>query len=383
MDISYWRKQFEYLTKNKIYLNHASVSPLPKRTVKKINDFLNCRSFEKIDCYEEAIAALNSIKEKLAIILNCDSENIAFCDNVSNSFNILANGFEFKPNDKILLNDIEFPSNVYPFLRLREKGVIIDFIKSKNGIVSSEDIINHIDDSVKLISISAVQFLSGYKADLQKIGNYCKERGIIFSVDAIQALGAVEIDIKKCNINFLSGGGHKWLMGLEGLSYFYVDDFLLEKINQKFVGWTSVSKPWNLLNYDLNLKKGPEKFQNGTMPSICAIALNESLNIFLECGLNQIYEKIKENTLFLREKLRRFDIQFLASEDNLNISGITSIKIPNPFVVLKKLESKNIILSLRENYIRFAPHFYNEQQEIETAIEELINEIKLYEKINS
>ena len=153
-------------------------------------------------------------------MINCSGDRIAFLDNTTNGIIWLAQGIDWKAGDRIILNDVEFPANVYPFLQLKEKGVEIDFIKSTNGIVTAEEIINAIHPRTKLISISFVQFLSGYRIDLEKIGKVCKEKGIIFSVDAIQGLGAVRLDVEKFNIDFLAKRNAEMASGIAGISFY-------------------------------------------------------------------------------------------------------------------------------------------------------------------
>ncbi len=149
-----------------------------------------------------------------------------------------------------------------------------------------------------------VQFLSGYRADLKSIGDFCKSKNIIFCVDGIQGIGAVKINIPECNIDFFTGGTHKWLMGLQGLGYFYISQNLMEIVDQKHVGWTSVKNPWNLLDYNLDLLENAERYQCGTLPRLAIIAVNASLSLFEEIGFNKIEEQIISNSLFLNELLK-------------------------------------------------------------------------------
>ncbi len=187
-------------------------------------------------------------------MINCNADRIAFVDNTSNGLNILAQSIDWKKGDRILLNDIEFPANVYPFLNLKRLGVEVDFVKSENGIVTSDQIINSIKPETKLVSVSFVQFLSGYKIDLEKIGKYCRTNDIIFCVDGIQGIGAMRIDVKKCKIDFLSCGTQKWLLGMQGLAFIFVDEDFQKKMIPANVGWLSVENAWNLLDYKLDLK---------------------------------------------------------------------------------------------------------------------------------
>ncbi|GAB1348795.1 hypothetical protein MASR1M107_10080 [Ignavibacteriales bacterium] len=240
MTIDHVREQFPYLKLGKIYLNHASLSPVPQPVIDRADIFLKRRSETHIDDMSQWISDVEEAKVKLGKLINGDPDRFAFFDNTSTGLNILAQGINWKPGDRILLNDVEFPSNVYPFLNLKNQGVEIDFVHSKKGAVNSVDILAAVRPETRLISISAVQFLSGYRSNLKKIGDFCRERNIIFSVDAIQALGALQIDVKECKIDFLSCGTQKWLLGLMGLSFIYITGELQHDITPRFVGWASV-----------------------------------------------------------------------------------------------------------------------------------------------
>ncbi len=280
------------------------------------------------------------------------------------------------------MNDIEFPSNVYPFLNLKKHGVEIDFTKSRNGIVDIEDLEKLITPKTKLISISMVQFLSGYKADIDAIGELCKQKGIIFCVDAIQAVGAVQIDLKKSPIDFLTGGTQKWLMSSQGLSYFYVTEELQNRIDQKNVGWTSVEDPWNLLNYDLTLRSNAERFQTGTLNAFGIAIFDAALNVFkqlrtLPTGSPRLRlvgagRQVLENTNYFIQRLSDIGIEpLLKNISNEHLAGIVTFKHEKSKEIFSELEKRKIYGTAREGMIRFSPHFYNTKDEIDRVVNEL------------
>ena len=203
------RNKFPYLSNGIIYFNHASTGPFSSLVVNRLTNLLKEKSESKIDDYSSFLKVVEGTKVLLAELINCNIDRIAFIDNTSNGLNIVAQGIEWKKGDRVLLNDIEFPANVYPFLNLKRLGVEIDFVKSENGIVTADQIINSIKPETKLVSVSFVQFLSGYKVDLEKIGNHCKANNIIFCVDGIQGIGAMRIDVKRCKIGFFFCGSQK------------------------------------------------------------------------------------------------------------------------------------------------------------------------------
>jgi len=366
------RSYFPYLKNGIIYFNHASTGPISTKVKERLEAFLKERSEEKMDDYYAFKTVADETKEMIGEMVNCSGDRIAFLDNTTNGIICLAQGIDWQAGDRIILNDVEFPANVYPFLQLEEKGVEIDFIKSKNGIVTAKDVINAIQPRTKLISVSFVQFLSGYRVDLEKIGKVCKEKGIIFSVDSIQGLGAVRLDVEKYNIDFLANGTQKWLLGLQGLAFIYVRKELQEKLKAASIGWLAVKDAWDLLNYDLTNKETAERFQPGTLNNLGIYAFNSSMTLFKEFGFDEIEKQILHNSRYFINQLAKIGYESpLLSLPEENLSGIVSYKSENAQKIFDQLSRENIVCSLREGYIRFAPHFYNTQQEINRVIDVL------------
>ncbi|MFN4110912.1 MAG: aminotransferase class V-fold PLP-dependent enzyme [Ignavibacteria bacterium] len=366
------RKRFTYLENGIIYFNHASTGPIPDFTVEAVKNYLAERSSKSIDNYEMILKTISETKELIAKFINSSPDRIAFMDNVSNSMNLIAQGLNWEKDDEIILFDIEFPANVYPFLNLQKKGVKIKIVPSKNGRIEFEDIEKAITTKTKLLSISHVQFLTGFRADLENIGNLCKQNGIIFSVDAIQSVGVVNIDVQKMKIDFLSSGAQKWLLGLEGTTFIHISKELQDRIEPKYVGWLSVKDPWNILDYNLEFAETAQRFENGTINFAGIYSLNSNLKFFSSLGLNEIEKSVIENSKLLIQLLEREQFQFLFRPDFDNeLAGILTIKIKNPEEVYKELKRRKIHISVREGYLRFSPHFYNTDEEIFTVVKNL------------
>jgi selenocysteine lyase/cysteine desulfurase len=337
-----------------------------------LTELLKEKSEDKIDDYTSFLKVVEETKQILAEMINCNVDRIAFVDNTSNGINILAQSIDWKYGDRILLNDVEFPANVYPFLNLKRFGVEVEFVKSENGIVTADQVINSIKPETKLISISFVQFLSGYKADLEKIGDHCRTNNIIFCVDGIQGIGAMQIDVRKCKIDFLSCGTQKWLLGMQGLAFIYVDEDFQKKMIPANVGWLSVENAWNLLDFKLELKTSANVFKCGTLNSFGIYAFNTSLKLFKDFGFGNVESEVLSNTKYFIAKLNSIGLNCILSDcKDSELSGIVTIKPKNPEIVFKGLSKQKIICSLREGFLRFAPHFYNTQQEIDIVVDEL------------
>lgn len=372
MDKSLIRSFFPYLQNDIVYFNHAATAPISNLVKNRLTDLLNEKSEKKIDDYISFLKVADETKSLLSEFINSSPDRIAFIDNTSNGLNIIANSLQWEKGDRILLNNVEFPANVYPFLNLKRFGVEVDFVKSVNGIVTAEQIIDSIKPETRLISVSFVQFLSGYKIDLKKLGNYCRSNNIIFCVDAIQGIGALNINVKENKIDFLSCGTQKWLFGMQGLAFIYVDEEFQKKIIPANIGWLSVDDTWNLLDYKLNLKTSAKVFEGGTLNAFGIYAFNTSLNMLYNFGFDNIEKEVLSNTKYFIKKLEGTGIDCVLSKcKDSELAGIVTIKPKNPEVIFNELEKKKIICSLREGLIRFSPHFYNNFEEIDRVVEEL------------
>lgn len=369
MNIEEVRKLFQHLQTDQIYFNHAAIGPWHKLVLDRIQEYSQQRSLTQIENYKSFLKWNDSAKVKLAKLLNTTADRLAWTDNVANGISILAQGIEWETGDRIILNDMEFPSNVYPFLNLKNQGVEVDFVKSRNGIIDIEEIEKLVTLKTKLISISLVQFVSGYRADVTAIGELCKKNGIIFCADAIQGAGVVQIDVNKSKIDFLSGGSQKWLMSSQGLSYIFVTEELQNRIKQRNVGWTSVEDAWNLLDYNLTLKSGADRYQSGTVNAFGVAIFEASLEMFHEFGLKNVESRVLENTSYFIKKLVEIGIEPLLKDvSENNFAGIVSFKHEKANDIFTELEERKIYAAVRGGMIRLSPHFYNTSDEIDSVI---------------
>ena len=376
MTISEFRNTFPHIREGRIIFDHAALGPLCDKVRKSIDDYLDRRAVLYPEFFERFLVHERNAKEQLGKMFNVSKERISWCDNVSNGLNLLAQGINWKHGDRIILFDCEFPSNIYPFLNLEKQGVEIDFVKSRNGIFDQSDIEKLITPKTKLLSVSLVQFLSGFRADIKAIGEICLKHGIIYCVDGIQGAGVVDVDIPSSNIDFFVGGTQKWLMALMGLSYFYISEELQKKIDQKYVGWLSVENSWNLLDYKLDLKKTADSFQTGTTHAIGIVALNSVLEIFHSFGIPEIKKNIIANSRYFIERLIENGFNpILKNITDENLAGIVSFPSENSGELMMHLNKNGVIASVREGMVRFSPHFYNTKEEIDRVVS-LISEWK-------
>lgn len=364
-DILNFRKNFKAYEKC-TYLNHAAISPISELIINETNKFLNLRSMPPVDIIDEFFSRKDEFKSLIKNLINAESEkNIAFTTNTSEGLNIIANGMDFKRGDHIILFKGEFPANLYPFLKLEKKGVIIDWVEpDKNHIISINDIEKKITKKTKLLSISFVQFLTGFKAEIKQIGKLCNENNIIFVVDGIQGLGVNKIDVKESFIDVLSTGGHKWLMWKMGTGFTYFSSKILEKIYPSTLSWLSVKDSWNFSDIKLDLIESAEKFEYATPNAEGIFTSYVMLKEFLNFGINQINKRILNLNNILIKGLKDLKYEIISPLKDNYKSTIISFSCNDCDKIFNRLKQNNIHISLREGYLRVSPHFSNNEADI-------------------
>jgi selenocysteine lyase/cysteine desulfurase len=368
-----YRRMFPHTKDGLIYLNHSAVSPMSSPVYEAIQSHLMERHRCDIENYFPTLQpALQSARERIASFIGAQTAEIGFVPNTSYGLNLLAQGLTWQKGDRILLYDKEFPSNIYPFLNLQKKGVEIDFFSDHNGILDPDDIQARITPNTRLLSISYVQFLSGYRVNLKQLSQLCHAHNIIFSVDAIQGLGAMPLDFESDGIDFLACGGHKWAMSPMGSGFVAITPELLGQLDPIFVGWLSVENAWEMLDYDLILHPTAQRYELGTINWMGIIGLNEAFRIFSELGIDCISRKILHLTSHLKSELLTEGFQPYLNAKPEHSSGIVSVTgLHNVSVVAARLAKEKIEVSPRDQFIRVAPHFYNTCEEISQFVKAL------------
>jgi cysteine desulfurase / selenocysteine lyase len=360
-----YRSWFPVLETQKIWLNHASISPVSVRVRAAVDDYMQNRMTGDIDVYLAAQKSVVQTKANLGRLINAEPDRIGFVGNTSEGLNVLANGIDWKSGDRIILNDCEFPTNVVPFLNCRRHGVEIDFVKSVDGRISIEDIERMITPRTRVLSISFVQFLSGYKADLPTIGRLCKNNNIIFCVDSIQGLGAAPLDVGEAQIDFLSNGGNKWLMGLMGLGFLYLTEELQSRLSQAHIGWTSNRDFFgDFFNYRIDPDPTARRYENGTQNYCAVAALEASTGTLLEVGIDAISRHLESLTHAVITMCDELGFECLTPRTPDQRAGIVSFNHPEAQRIFAELNERRVVVSMREGMLRVAPHFYNSLDDI-------------------
>ena len=267
MTVEEARKQFPHTWTDMIYLNHAAVGPLPFVVRDAIDKHLERRSLKGIEWIPWANRMAFEAKTLIAEILHTAPERIAFLLNTADAVSLLASGLDWNERDRILVYRYEYPANVYPYMIQERHGAVVDFMNPADWRITLDVIKEHVTPQTRLISLSTVTSLTGYKPDLEAIGNFCKEKNILFAIDAIQSLPHSPIDVEKCHIDFLAAGAHKWLHSAEGVAFAYVSKKAQDLIHQNSMGAASVKDRFNNL-FDFDIKRlhdDASRYENGTL----------------------------------------------------------------------------------------------------------------------
>jgi len=358
------REQFP-ITKNKVFMNHAAQSPLPKPVAdalrKYIDDFSN---------FGTASTEWNDGGKPLfAKLIGAKPEEIAFIENTSMGLNIAANVIRYPPGSKIVTTNLEYPSVVYPWLRKR-LGVKVHYVKNVNGKILPKDVEKAVDDKTVAVVVSHVEYANGFRHDLRTLSEIAHEHGAYLIVDAIQSAGAMQIDVERDNVDFLASSCYKWLLSTPGAGYFYVRENLIEEFEPPFVGWASVKDEvfetldfWDILS--LQLSETASRFEVGSPSFISLVGAAEALKMLLSFGIKNIESRILRLTGYLIDTVKDLGLKLQTPEETQCRSGIVNFKIDNPQEMAEKLKNKGKIVSARAHGIRISPHFYNTEEEIE------------------
>lgn len=362
-------------TKKYTYLNSAAVSPMPSVAVEAVLRQLKDVSENGTINMQEWVDTKNRCRKLVADMLKVRPEQVAFMRNTSDGFSSVAGGMNWAEGDNIVTFAKEFPSNFYPWRRIRDTyGVELRTVSEQGGRIDLDELISLIDANTKLVAISAVQFGSGFRADLEKIGRAARAVDALFAVDIIQAFGVVPFDLEKQFVDVACGASHKWLFSPEGCGIIYLSDRARKRIEPTFVGWISVETPWDFTDYEQDFKPNALAWESGTGGSSLFYGMEASLKILSEIGAEACQNYLEDLTDYLCELLKAKNYEIVSSRKKGEKSQIVCI-LPNAgqtsSEVAKALELKNIVISPRGERLRIAPHIFNDRSDIERLIEEL------------
>jgi cysteine desulfurase/selenocysteine lyase len=360
------------ITKRFNYLNHAAVSPLPLPTIEAVQAQLRDVNENGSVNFQDWLSVKEQARRLLAGLLGARPEQVAFMRNTSDALSTVANGLTWRQGDNIVTFRGEFPSNIYPWLRIRDVfGVEVRMCEERDGRVDFEDLAGLIDEHTSVVTVSHVQFASGFRMDLERLGRLVRQHDALLVVDAIQALGVVPIDVEAELVDVAAGASHKWLLGPEGVGYLYLSDRARERVQPTLVGWISVPQPEEFQDFEQGWNKGTLAWETGTGPSSLMYGLKTSLELLTGLGVANTARCLEQLTDHLCDRLRAKRYQTVSSREPGEKSQIVCIRPASGMSAMAlyvHLKKQNIITAPRGDRLRIAPHVYNTHEEIEALI---------------
>ncbi len=363
------------VVQSKIFLAHAGDCPLPQRVAQAVADYAHASASYD----QEALIypkALEDGRRLAAQLLNCQSEEIALVGPTSLALSFFASGLKFRKGDNILIYHDDYPSNVYPWMALAERGVEVRLLNVRGlGVIRPLDVIGQVDENTRLVALASCHFVSGYRLDHVTIGQALRDRGILFCLDAIQTVGAFPTTVEY--VDLLAADAHKWLLGPCGAGVMYVRKEVQQFLNPPVYGWHNVRCPNYVAQEQITYRSGAKKYEAGTTNLLGLVGLNTAMTMLLELGVDNIARELLRKRAWLVPALQGKGYSVLGADSApQNASGIvTFFKAGADLTALhQKLLDANIITSLRmdragQRYIRLSPHFYNTDAELQRVVE--------------
>ena len=373
------RQLFFPITRNCVYLNHAADGPLPSPVTRTLYTYIDDTSNFGNVHFARWSEHERGAHRRMANMIRVRPDQVAMTASTGDGLMMIAGGLRRQPGDMIVSADCEFPSNVYPWLNLQEQGVQVHLVKMRENRVAVEDVLSSITERTRLVSLSLVEFSTGYRNDIASIAHYCHERGIICGIDAAQALGALDIDVHMLGVDYLAAVSHKWLLSPHTTGILYVADDLQAQLHTARKGWFSVQAPYDFFHYEQPLKAGMARFEHSTPNGLPILGLDAALGIFecLDGGMPAVEERILGLTSYASTGLERLGHPVVTPQGDGERSGIVCFKLHpqrqdiSSQQLVDELASRNIHLAARGDVVRISPHFYNTLEEIDVLLNAL------------
>lgn len=356
------------------YLNHAAVAPWPQRSTDAVVRFARENAERGAQHYPQWVEVENRLRQNLATLINAPSaDDIALVKNTSEALSFVAYGLDWQPGDEIIISDQEFPSNRIVWESLSDQAVTVRTVGLGDGD-SEAAIMDALGPQTRMLAISSVQYGTGYRLDLDRLGAACRAADVLFCVDAIQSIGAHPVDVQRSQIDFTMADGHKWLLGPEGLGVFYVRPALRDQLRLTEYGWHMVEKRSDFDQKDWTIATNATRFECGSPNMLAAHALEASTALLLEQGMESVQELLVEKTAFLADALSRIDgLEIISSREPQRQSGILTFRIAgiDSQWLYRTLMDHRVICASRGGGVRFSPHFYTPRAAMELAVSRL------------
>jgi selenocysteine lyase/cysteine desulfurase len=363
---SQYRAEFP-VTKNLIYLNHAAVAPLCKAAADAMKGLADDAWCYGSLHYDEWLEAYEGLRRAAARLIGADAAEIAQVKNTSEGIATVAIGLGWRPGDRIVCFREEFPANYFPWKRLEQQQVHIEWL----SVTDPLDRIEKAARGARLLAISYVQYLSGYRADLSSIGDICRQHGTFFFVDAIQGLGAFPLNVQDMHIDALAADGHKWLLGPEGCGILYVRRERQDEIEPVEFGWTNVAGYSDYASRDMKLRADAGRYECGTLNTIGCYGLRAAIEFLLEVGVDRLGKHVQSLGDRIASGVTGKGYNLMLTRTPESGAGIVSFRHPetDSRLIVRRLKEHGIIAAPRQGWIRTSPHFYISPDDVDRLIE--------------
>ncbi len=365
-------RQFPVIDKL-IHLNHAAVGPWPQQTADVIKQFADENARQGSLNYLKWLKVETQLRENIKTLINASSvDEIALVKNTSEGLSLVAYGLDWNEGDNVVGIQQEFPSNRFVWDSLAARGVEFRKLDMQGQDDPEQALFDLCDVRTKLISISAVQYYNGFKMDLEKVGSFCRDHNILFCVDAIQQIGAIPFDVQAIGADFAIADGHKWMLAPEGLGLFYVRRDIIERLSLCQYGWRMTQKLIDYSQQDFKIESTARRFECGSPNMLGIHALNTSLQLLLDSGMQEIGDRVLHRIRYLIEGLKSIDdIELLTDTTEQRLSGIVTFRHRNiqDNELYKMLTYHSVLCVPRWGGIRLSPHFYTPFEQLDKVLD--------------
>jgi len=354
------------------FLDHAAVAPISLPAAAALRQYAESLEGNGIAAVKDWLKRIGTVRDLAARLLNASSpDDVFFVPNTTHGIGVVAEGFPWQPGDNVVLAAEEYPSNQYPWMNLAARGVEVRSVPSAGNRIRIDDLRGAITSRTRVLAISAVEFASGYRNDIDALGALCRERGIFFFVDAIQSLGVFPLDMQQTPIDALSADGHKWLLGPEGAGIGYIRREWVERLHPIGVGANSVVHPYAFTSIDFSLKPHAGRWEGGAYNVPGITALGASLELLLDAGIAEVERRVLGLTDYLCDRAAARGWQVFSSRAPAEKSGIVSLLHPTlpAAEVMNRCRAAGVIVNNRANRVRVSPHAYNTEDEIDRFLD--------------
>lgn len=366
-EVRKWRQEFPILSTT-VHLANCSQSPQSKTVRHSIEAYLRSWREEGMN-WDAWIAKVDAAKRQFARLINADPDEIAVTMSVSDAtINVASACLPDQWKDKIVTTAAEFPTIGQIWLAQQRFGWQVEFVPVRDGQLYLEDYRQLIDDRTALVSVTHVYYQNGFKQDLRAISKLAHDHGALFYVDAYQSLGTTPVDVKEMQIDMLSSGVLKYLLGLPGIAFLYVRRDLADKLRPASTGWFGQQNPFAMEVNRLDYATGARRFDTGTPPIIAAYAAEAGLSLINQVGAAEIAQRIQELVRFTIAEAGNQGLEVLGPQDLRWRGAAVAVAVPNSHVMEERLKQRGMILSARGPAIRIAPHFFSLEEEIRRAV---------------